>query len=104
MKNQFKLISVLLIVVLAFSGCMKMPMACCDVPTTGTVGLAVSFSSDCSMDASSYEWDFGDGTAKSTDANPTHIYLTTGNYTVKMMAMSKNGKKMDETTKPITIN
>jgi PKD repeat protein len=55
------------------------------------------------MNASSYSWDFGDG-ATSTDANATHTYNTAGTYTVKIMAMSKNGKKMDEISKSITIN
>ena len=103
MKTQIKFLSMALVATFAFASCMKKPMACCDVPSTGTVGQSVSFSSSCSMDASSYEWDFGDGT-KSTDAAATHTYTTAGTYTVKLMAMSKNGKKMDETSKSITIN
>ena len=31
-----------------------------------------------------YEWNFGDGSAISTSANPTHQYATPGNYTVTM--------------------
>ena len=103
MIYQIKLISLFLVVVLAFAGCMKTPMACCDVPSTGLVGVPINFNSGCSLDASSYEWDFGDG-QKSTEANPTHTYTTTGAYTIKFMAMSKNEKLMDETTKSININ
>ena len=103
MKTQIKFLSMVVAATLAFSSCTKMPMACCDFPATATHGQAVSFSSTCSMNASSYEWDFGDAT-KSTDANPTHTYAAAGTYTVKMMAMSKNGKKMNDTSKSITVN
>ncbi|OFY83847.1 MAG: hypothetical protein A3F72_07550 [Bacteroidetes bacterium RIFCSPLOWO2_12_FULL_35_15] len=104
MKTKTKLFSIAFIAILAFASCMKEPMACCDVPTTGTIGQSVSFSSSCSIDASKYEWNFGDGSAVSTEATATHIYTTAGTYTVKLMAMSKNEKKMSETTKTITIN
>ena len=33
-----------------------------------------------------------------------NIYNTAGTYTVKLKTMSKNSKKMDETSKSITIN
>ncbi len=103
MKTKIKLFSILVIFILAFASCAKQPMSCCDLPTTGITGQAISFNSTCSTNASKYEWDFGDGN-KSTDANPTHTYTTAGVYTVKLMAMSKNEKKMDETSKSITIN
>ena len=92
-----------LVASLAFASCMKKPMACSELPSTGTVGQSISFSSACSMDASKYEWDFGDG-GTSMDANPTHAYNAAGAYTVKLMAMSKNEKKMDEVSKTIIIN
>lgn len=102
MKTRTKLACFTLVAILSLTSCMREPMACCDVPATGTVGQSVSFSSECSMDASKYEWDFGDGT-KSTDAMPTHMYNIAGTYTVKLMVMSKNEKKMNETAKSITI-
>lgn len=37
-----------------------------------------------------YFWDFGDGTT-STDQNPTHIYSTLGNYTVKYVVSNELG-------------
>lgn len=104
MKTKTKLFSIAFVAILAFASCMKKPMACCDGPATGTVGQSVSFTSSCSMDASKYEWDFGDGSSVSKEATATHIYTTAGTYTVKLMAMSKNEKKMSETTKTITIN
>jgi PKD repeat protein len=79
-------------------------MACFDAnPTTIGAGQSVNLTSTCSMDAHHYEWEFGDG-GTSMDTNPSHTYNTTGSYTVKLKTMSKNSKKMDETSKPITVN
>ncbi len=104
MKSITKLFSITVIAVLALTSCMKKPMACCDVPASGTVGLSLSFNSACSMDASQYEWNFGDGSAVSKEATTTHSYTAAGTYTVKLMAMDKKGKNMNETSKSITIN
>ncbi|WP_420573924.1 M14 family zinc carboxypeptidase [Kordia sp.] len=38
-----------------------------------------------STNATSYSWDFGDGNM-STDENPTHTYVVSGNYTVTLTA------------------
>ncbi|MCI4668479.1 MAG: PKD domain-containing protein [Bacteroidia bacterium] len=38
-----------------------------------------------STDANAYLWDFGDG-ATSTDENPTHTYITPGDYTLTLYA------------------
>lgn len=45
-----------------------------------------------SSNATSYEWDFGDGTT-STEKHPTHKYKTIGVYRVKLIA--KGSKKSD---------
>lgn len=100
MKTKIKLFSAALILSATFAGCMKVTMACATIPTTGT---AVAFNSDCSMDAHHYEWNFGDG-SMSMDANTTHTYTTAGMYKVVLTTMSKNEKKMDETSTMITIN
>ena len=42
-----------------------------------------------------YEWDFGDGSPRSTAANPTHEYTTTGNFTVKCYISSTCGTLYD---------
>ena len=93
-----------MIAIAAFSNCSKKemgPMACCTVSATGTVGQPVTFSSACSMDATEFRWQFGDGDS-SMDANTTHIYTAAATYTVKLMAMK--GMSMNETSKSITIH
>ena len=55
---------------------------------------------DSSENASSYSWDFGDGSPKSTDKNPTHNYITAGNYTVTLTITNSN----EIHTKTSTIN
>ena len=49
-----------------------------------TAGTAIRFT-NLSMGATSYGWDFGDGTT-STAANPSHVYASAGTYTVKLVA------------------
>ena len=39
----------------------------------------------------SYIWDFGDSTATSTEANPTHTYTKSGDYNVSLVAVGANG-------------
>lgn len=41
--------------------------------------------SNTSINANSYEWDFGDGGA-SIDENPIHTYTTAGEYTIRLIA------------------
>ena len=43
-----------------------------------------------SIGASSFIWDFGDGT-NTTKANPTHVYTEKGSYAVTLMAYTENG-------------
>ena len=45
-----------------------------------------------SNDAVSYEWNFGDGTIKTTP-NPTHYYEEEGDYVVTLTAISSEGKR-----------
>jgi len=103
MKTKITVSSLFLVGTILFTGCMKEPMACFDTSkTTAAVNETITFNSGCSMDAKSYEWNFGDGSV-SKEVSPSHAYTSSGTYSVKMMAMSKNGKKMNETSKTITI-
>jgi PKD repeat protein len=56
------------------------------------VGDSSSFTNNSTISAGtlSYVWDFGDGTT-STLSNPTHLYASSGTYTVSLKAVSVNG-------------
>ena len=64
-----------------------------------TAPCAVLFENK-SKDASTYSWDFGDGTA-STDANPTKTYDVGGTYTVTLTANGVGGSA--QITKQVLI-
>ena len=57
--------------------------------TEGSAPLTVQFN-DSSRNATSVNWDFGDGN-NSTERNPIHKYLTPGTYTVNLTAINGNG-------------
>jgi PKD repeat protein len=59
--------------------------------TLGFPPLTVAFTNSSSL-ADSYEWNFGDGTAVSTDVNPVHVYTAAGTYTVTLKAMNEVGE------------
>ena len=60
----------------------------CNV-TEGNAPLSVKFT-DLSKNASSWKWDFGDG-SNSTRKNTTYTYSAAGNYTVKLTVRNANG-------------
>jgi PKD repeat protein len=51
-----------------------------------------------SVDATSFEWDFGDSTPISTQPNPTHTYELPGDYIVKLTAINDNGTDLETKT------
>ncbi|MEZ5045258.1 MAG: PKD domain-containing protein [Saprospiraceae bacterium] len=67
--------------------------------STAEVGETVSFT-NLSENATSYEWDFGDGNS-STEAEPTHAFTEVGTYTVKLTVMAEG--KTHSTSKSIEI-
>jgi glucose/arabinose dehydrogenase/regulation of enolase protein 1 (concanavalin A-like superfamily) len=74
-------------------------------PNAGLAGTQVQFSSAGSSDPYgqplTYSWDFGDGSAISTDANPTHIYATNGTYTATLTV--SNGTTTGTATTKVVI-
>lgn len=64
-------------------------------PTAGSAPLAVQFSSNGTVDPDgdpvTFEWNFGDGTALSTAANPLHTYTSVGNFTARLTARDNRG-------------
>lgn len=61
----------------------------------------VKFTNQSSSVATSYEWDFGDG-SKSNEKNPLHIYATSGTYIVKLFA--SNGNETTSHEQSVLIN
>ncbi len=57
-----------------------------------------------SQNFSALSWDFGDGSALSTETNPTHTFTTLGDFNVKLTATSLNGDKIDQYSESITIS
>ena len=64
-------------------------------PSSGTVPLAVAFSSSGSSDPDgsivAYEWNFGDGSAVVASASANHSYNTAGTYTAVLKVTDNTG-------------
>jgi len=60
-------------------------------PRAGFPGLEVGFENQTSEPITSWDWDFGDGSAHSTDRDPTHTYTAVGDYTVTLTASGPLG-------------
>ncbi len=59
--------------------------------TSGNVPLNVAFTDTSTGSPTSWNWNFGDGTANSTVKNPAHVYSNAGNYTVKLTVKNSAG-------------
>ena len=55
-----------------------------------------------SQNYASVSWDFGDGSAASSEINPVHTYAAVGNYSVKLTATATDGTK-DVSTQTVGI-
>jgi glucose/arabinose dehydrogenase/PKD repeat protein len=71
-------------------------------PTPLTVGFNSEGSSDPDGDPVSYDWDFGDGTARSTHEAPVHTYATAGVYHATLTVEDSKGLESTATV-PITV-
>ncbi len=105
-----KILSVLLIAGLAImlNSCKKAadkvaPTACFSINPASDIhtGATVTFNSDCSENADTFSWDFGDG-QNSTDASPTHVYSNAGDFTVKLTVKTSSGLS-NSTSQTITV-
>ncbi len=65
--------------------------------------LKVNFTST-STDAIELSWNFGDGSALSSDTNPSHTYAAGGEYTVTLTATDKNGKDEAVSSQKVTVS
>jgi len=68
--------------------------------TSSQNGLTVNFTNT-SVLADSYLWDFGDGSTKSTEKNPSHTYAAAGKYTVTLKVTGVGGN--DEIPIPVNV-
>ncbi len=66
-------------------------------PLSGTAPLTVAFSSAGSYDpdgsALRFDWDFGDGSARSAEANPVHVYTAQGAYSAVLTVTDASGSQ-----------
>jgi PKD repeat protein len=69
----------------------------------GFAPLTVQFTSLAKF-ATSYEWDFGDGSAKATAENPSHTYTDLGTYTVTLKASNAQGDSTVVKTDFVAVN
>ena len=65
------------------------------------LGETVHFTNT-STGATSYLWDFGDGTGTSTLQNPTHVYTLGNTFTITLI--SSDGSCADTITQTVTVN
>ena len=60
------------------------------IPLSGNAPLTVQFT-DTSLDATTWKWDFGDGSPVSYVENPSHTYSAVGTYNVSLVAANSFG-------------
>ena len=65
--------------------------------TSGIFPLTVQFTDRSTGAPTSWAWDFGDGSAASTEQSPSHIYTSTGQYNVGLTV--SDGSNSDTVTK-----
>lgn len=103
MKTSRLLVPIVILISILTPSCQKQPTACFSCEEIGQAGDTFNYEfTNCSTEASSYKWDFGDGGSSELTA-PLHGYENAGTYTVRLTAFSENGRKTDETTQTITI-
>jgi len=90
------------VILISLTACQKEPIASFVMSKSEIVsGETVSFTNT-SVDGSSFEWDFGDGST-SSDENPTHTFDKDGVYSITMTATSKKGKKSSSAYETLTV-
>jgi len=74
------------------------PQANAGGPYSGPEGGTVNFNGSGSLYASTYDWNFGDGTPHGSGVAPTHVYVDDANYSVSLTVTNSMGSDADYTT------
>jgi gliding motility-associated-like protein len=76
-----------------------------DMPTTGCAPFTVTFDNlSVQQSATNFLWNFGDGSATSSQFEPTHTYNTAGTYTVTLIVTDAATCNLGDTlTREITV-
>jgi gliding motility-associated-like protein len=83
------------------------PQARFNAPTEVCLGTTINFTDQSTTPNSTptgWLWDFGDGSAPSTQQNPTHNYAAPGTYSVSLIITSAVGCVSAPEIKPVIIN
>ncbi|MBK9313376.1 MAG: hypothetical protein IPM55_03875 [Acidobacteria bacterium] len=71
------------------------------VPANGAVGASISFQSTATatscVSQPIFDWNFGDGTARSSQQNPGHVYATAGTYSWTLTTSVNSGSTLIDT-------
>lgn len=81
-------------------------VACSANPTSGTRPLSVQFTSTVSggLTPYTYSWTFGDGST-SSEANPMHVYSSSGTYTVTLVVTdTETNQQVESSTTTIAVS
>jgi PKD repeat protein len=69
---------------------------------SGSVPITITFTDTSTNSPTAYEWDFGDGSANNTMANPSHQYTVAGTYIVTLTVTNSGGSST--TTQSVTTS
>ncbi len=74
--------------------------------TSGTAPVTVGFTGSAANGTApyTYDWDFGDGTAHSTQQNPFHVYNDSGSFTVTLTVTDAASKTAIDNHLQITVS
>jgi PKD repeat protein len=99
-----KAVAVLGLSILAAISATSAPTASFDMATHNpAAGYLVQFTDTSSGSPTAWAWDFGDG-ATSTEQNPSHLFATAGNFTVRLTASNPSGSSNASLAITVTPN
>jgi PKD repeat protein len=73
------------------------------IPNSGNIPLTVAFTSTSTGYPTSYQWNFGDGTANDTTVSPTHVYNKCGIFNVTLTVSNTAGSNTKTVTSAVTV-